>query len=174
MDRLHPPPELTTANARLVAFTDEHWTLEQSLSQDPDVTRWTYYPERLSDDQARERVRAAKARARSGRSQRYAITAGDARLGMAGIAALDAEVPEVVYALLPAARGRGVATEAATCLSGWLLDHGRPVVALITVEGNVASERVAARAGFILSETFRADHRGRDVLLRRWTRIRAG
>lgn len=63
---------------------------------------------------------------------------------MAGIAALDAEVPEVVYALLPAARGRGVATEAATCLSDWLLDHGRPVVALITVEGNVASERVAA------------------------------
>jgi RimJ/RimL family protein N-acetyltransferase len=46
------------------------------------------------------------------------------------------------------------------------------VVALITVEGNAASERVAGRAGFVVSETFREDHRGSDMLLSPWTRSR--
>jgi len=169
-----PPDELVLAGARLVVLRTEHWPLEQALSNESDVVRWTFYPERMSEAQARARLLVGDERAAAGISKRYAVIGGAGPIGVAGIAQLDGPVPEVVYALLPQGRGRGLATAAATCLSDWLLANGRAAVALITVEGNAASERVAQRSGFELREQFVGDHRGTDVRLKRWVRERAG
>ena len=67
------------------------------------------------------------------------------------VGALLTDRPEVFYSLLPAGRGRGLATRAATALAAWALGAGYPQVALLTLPGNAASEAVARRAGFVES-----------------------
>ncbi len=57
-------------------------------------------------------------------------------------------------------------------LADWVLDNGYRQVALITVEGNAASEAVAARAGFAAADHHEGDHRGKSVTLTRWVRRR--
>jgi len=77
-------------------------------------------------------------------------------------------VPEVFYALLPEARGRGAATSAVRALCHWLGSLGHGEVALETIEGNIASERVAVRAGFLPSGRRPDLHHGEPVVLNRW------
>lgn len=56
---------------------------------------------------------------------------------------------EIGYGVVPAYRGRGIATEAAAALAGWA--HRQPGVATVVAEtetGNVASQQVLWKAGF--------------------------
>ena len=46
--------------------------------------------------------------------------------------------------------------------------HGYPQVALETIEGNVASERVAQRAGFTRTDRHEDEHRREQVVVTRW------
>lgn len=55
---------------------------------------------------------------------------------------------EIGYGLAPVARGRGIATEAVRALLDVARAHGVTVVA-DTDDGNVASERVLERCGFV-------------------------
>lgn len=163
------PPDLLIGAVTLRALRLEDWTLEQALSRDPDVVRWTYYPVDLDDEQALGRI--SRTHERSGLVRRYSIRdTDDEPWGTCGLGRLDTEVPEVFYALLPGGRGRGAATEAARLLTEWTLGSGRPAVALLTIEGNQASERVARRIGFELVDEQEGDLRGRPVTMRRWVR----
>lgn len=105
----------------------------------------------------------------AGLVKRYVILdqAGHA-LGTCGIGKLRTAVPEIFYALVPTARGRGAATEATKLLATWALAHDCSKVALETVEGNTASERVARRAGFAPVDRYEDEHRGEQVMLTRW------
>ncbi|PJI93916.1 GNAT family N-acetyltransferase [Luteimicrobium subarcticum] len=136
----------------LRAMTHDDWTLEQDLSRDAAVQRWTFYPADLSADDARTRAALAVDRRRTGASARFVVLDDDGPAGTAGIA-IPRGVPEVFYALLPRARGRGLASRAARTLSSWALRAGYPEVHLFTLEGNTASEAVAERAGFTRGET---------------------
>ncbi|HUR74883.1 MAG TPA: GNAT family N-acetyltransferase [Sporichthya sp.] len=70
---------------------------------------------------------------------------------------------EVGYWVLPAARGRGVATRALSVLSSWALDElGLHRLELEHSVRNQASCRVAVRAGFELEGTRRAAQRHDD------------
>jgi RimJ/RimL family protein N-acetyltransferase len=74
------------------------------------------------------------------------LAVGDA--GFHGPPGADGEV-EIGYALVPAARGAGLATEAARLLIGWA--RGQPGVRAITARvdaGNASSERMLERLGF--------------------------
>ncbi len=73
-----------------------------------------------------------------------------------------------MYALLPAARGRGIATSVLLRLRDWAATHDRSTVTLVTVEGNAASAAVAHRAGFSLVEVYEGQHRGVTATLQRW------
>lgn len=163
------PPEVLDGAVRLRAIKIDDWALECELSRDPDVVMWTYYPSDMDEDQSRRRIAESRARADAGLIQRYVILdqAGHA-LGTCGIGKLRTDVPEIFYALLPTARGRGAATEATALLSTWALAHGYSKVALETVEGNTASEHVARRAGFAPVDRYEDEHRGEQVLLTRW------
>lgn len=163
-----PPDELVGA-VRLRAINMDDWALECQLSRDPEVVMWTYYPSEMDEDQARRRIAASQARAGAGLAKRYVILdqAGHA-LGTCGIGELQTAVPAVFYALLPSARGRGAATEATKLLTDWALAHDYSKVALDTVEGNIASERVARRAGFTPADRHQGEHRGEQVVLTRW------
>jgi RimJ/RimL family protein N-acetyltransferase len=59
------------------------------------------------------------------------------------------DVVEVGYGLVPAARGRGLATEALAALTRWALNQpGVSAVSAETTRANLASQRVLVRAGF--------------------------
>nr|WP_246406145.1 GNAT family N-acetyltransferase [Modestobacter versicolor] len=130
-------------------MTAEDWTLEQALSRDPEVIRWTTHPPHLTEDAARLRMAEVAERARTWTGQRYAVCSPDGEvLGMAALTVERSPEPAVGYALLPAGRGRGMAVAAVRLMTGWLLDAGHPCVRLGMLPDNEASARVAARAGF--------------------------
>ena len=151
-------------------LTVEDWPIERDLSRQPDVVRWTYYPPDLEEEQSRARILAYLERAAQGVVRRFVILDGTTPLGTCGIGRLTDPVPDVFYALLPTARGRGAATSAVQALCSLLAEQGRTEVALETIEGNATSERVAERAGFVRAAQHPGEVRGRPVVLNRWVR----
>ena len=168
MARPLPPMELRAGPCILRAVTEEDWVLEHELSRDAEVVRWTSYPSEMTEAEARARVARQQERARQGVTQRYTIWDAGSRVGTCGLGSLDQPSPEAMYALLPAARGRGVASGALGALTGWAASHGRTAVTLVTVEGNAASAAVARHAGFSVVETFEGQHRDLASTLHRW------
>ena len=75
---------------------------------------------------------------------------------------------EVGYWVMPAARGRGIATAAAGTLSRWALQQERIFrVELTAAPGDIASQRVAEKAGFSFEGIARSGgiiHSGRTDL----------
>jgi RimJ/RimL family protein N-acetyltransferase len=57
----------------------------------------------------------------------------------------------VAYAVLPARRGEGVATEAVVAVTSWLHEQ-HPVVEAHIADDNLASQAVARRAGFVRTD----------------------
>ena len=112
------PPKVLTGAVHLRAPEVDDWEVEQQLSRDPEVVKWTYYPCDMDEHQSRQRIAESRARADVGLVQRYVILdLTGQRLGTCGIGRLPSEAPEVFYALLPTARGRGAATEATRLLT---------------------------------------------------------
>lgn len=169
--RRRPPAQLAAGPFLLAALTEDDWSVELALSAVPDVVAWTYVPAGLDEATARARLHRQLARTAGGSVQRYVVRDADgAVLGWCGLGALREPEPEVFYALLPRGRGRGAATASVLALVGCAGELGYPSVALMTIDGNVASERVAQRAGFTRGEEVAGEQHGRPVVLRRWTR----
>lgn len=64
-------------------------------------------------------------------------------------------MPELGWALVPSAHGKGLATEAVSAAIAWGREHfgaGRTIACIVSPE-NVASVRVAEKAGFTLKTT---------------------
>ncbi|MCC3301789.1 GNAT family N-acetyltransferase [Arthrobacter sp. zg-Y895] len=164
------PDTIQVGRFTLHILTAADWRLEQALSRDGDVIRWTLFPPDLSEDRARYRMsRAAEARGES-LLARYSLREGKEVLGTAGISSTVDGTPELMYALLPSGRGRGAATAATRGLSDWALASGIPQVALRTIYGNSLSEAVARRAGFHPVRTEQQRQRGALVKMYYWTR----
>jgi len=165
-----PPDVLEWEDGCLRALSVEDWALEQAMSRDPDVVKWTYYPVEMTEQESRHRIQDSLERTRRGLVRRYAIVNGeDDPVGTCAIGALDDDCPRISYAVLPQGRNGGIATSAARLLAEWALASGYAIVSLETIEGNEASERVASKAGFVPVERYQADHRGETAWLTRWT-----
>ena len=82
----------------------------------------------------------------------------------------DLEV-ELGYAVAPAARGRGVATETLRQLTQWAFDEGMQRVTALISPDNFASRRVAQKAGYTFEGVLRSMHHidGRRVDLQSWS-----
>ncbi|WP_294563163.1 GNAT family N-acetyltransferase [uncultured Arthrobacter sp.] len=164
------PSELRDESVSLRALTDEDWRLEYELSRVPDVPAWTYYPADMDEDYARRRIARTKERHRERLAGRYAVLLDGSPVGTAGMAEVEGAEPELFYVLSPAVRGRGAATGSVRLLSQWLSSQGFSAVALETMAGNTASERVAERAGFQITGSHPGTHHGQAVQLNRWLR----
>ncbi|MQA32305.1 GNAT family N-acetyltransferase [Modestobacter roseus] len=148
-----PPARLADDGVVLRAMTEDDWVLEQALSRDPEVLRWTTHPPHLDEAAARQRMLDVADRAHRRLGQRYAVrpVEGGVEGPAVGMAALTVErspEPSVGYALLPAGRGRGLAVAAVRLMTDWLLSVGHPCVRLGMLPDNEASAAVAARAGY--------------------------
>jgi RimJ/RimL family protein N-acetyltransferase len=73
------------------------------------------------------------------------------------------DIPEIGWAIVPAAQGKGYATEAAQECIRWGRDHFGPIRVLAAMNAaNTASRRVAEKCGF--RECLRRDFNGRPSL----------
>jgi RimJ/RimL family protein N-acetyltransferase len=74
----------------------------------------------------------------------------------------DAKVAEVGYWTVPAARGKGVATQAVQIVSRWVFEElGVERLEWLAAVGNEASRKVAEKAGFTIEGVLRGKLPGR-------------
>ena len=150
--------------------------LEQLLG-DPEVLRFTRLPDPPVPGYAAEWIaRYAAARA-DGRGEAFAAVGPDgAFLGVALAPHIDRETLEMElgYMVAPAARGRGVASEMLRQLTTWAFaEHGIMRATLAIDVANVASQRVAVRAGYTLEGVLRSSYfkQGMRVDTQVWSRL---
>jgi RimJ/RimL family protein N-acetyltransferase len=150
---------------------DIPWVYEVSL--DPAVQRFLEIPipYRMADAEYFVREMAVVAWDKRSRAE-FVIegTAGE-RLGRVGfgLEGYGRGVAQIGYWLDPVARGRGVATAAVLMLCGWGFERlGLELIEWRAEVGNVASRRVAEKAGFRLEATLRQRLRHRGVRVDAW------
>ena len=171
-----PDPPLSDGVVTLRPFSEDDIPAMVVALQDPEISRWTAtIPYPYHEHHAREFIGSHPGALADGRGANFVITnAGDGRLlGAVGMeveghggSGADAEVG---YWVAAAERGRGVATRAVGLMVGWLRrDLGMAEIALHTFPGNVASERVAEKSGFVRAGSHTIDRCGRDQPVNRW------
>jgi RimJ/RimL family protein N-acetyltransferase len=150
-----PAEPLSDGVVTLRRFTLDDVAAVTRACQDPEIPRWTAgIPEPYEEHHAREWI-ALHDRFwdEEGRAT-FAFcdaTRGEL-LGSMTLADVDFTVGSAVagYWAAPWARNRGATTRALTVICRWgfdVLDLG--LVSLMTLPGNIASERVAQKAGFV-------------------------
>jgi RimJ/RimL family protein N-acetyltransferase len=129
--------------------------------RDPEIPRWTQVPAGYDEGYAREfEIQAERDRLAGRGLHLVVVDAGSERLlGSVGIVHLDRTEGrcELGYWLAREARGRGLATRAVRLLSAWIL--GELPIERIEIHAepdNLASRRVAERAGFIFEGVLRS------------------
>jgi len=120
---------------------------------DGEMRRWlTIRRARVTPEAIRaDLVRPSEAGWQSGTMAHFSIYDSSSRriLGTISLRFYRHETAEVGYDLLPHGRGRGVATRAVLLVAGWAFrELGVERLELRTHPDNVASQRVAERAGF--------------------------
>jgi ribosomal-protein-alanine N-acetyltransferase len=166
------PP--TAGSVRLRAFRDDDALAAQALSQDPYVPLIGTLPLRATAEQAQNWVAAQRQRLeqRVGFSFAVADRDDDVCVGFAGLwlRQLGEGLATAGYAIVPAARGAGRATDALRALTAfaWTVS-GVQRVELDVEPWNAASLRVAEHAGFLAVGTARHEIGGelRDVVRHR-------
>ena len=137
---------MTERHDRAIAlrrFSEDGVPAITAACQDPEIPRWTPVPSPYTEDEARWFVASVP-------DARAIVDAATGELlGSIGWRYLDQENGQIGYWVARAARGRGVATEALRVLLRWAIDElGAGRVQLWAEPGNVASQRVAEKAGF--------------------------
>jgi RimJ/RimL family protein N-acetyltransferase len=147
---------------RLEPFGERHLGALEDMLDDPDLLRFTRVPEPVPPGFARiwlDRYEDGRA---EGNREAFAIV--DADGGFLGLVLApriedDARTAELGYVVAPAARGRGVATEALRQLTEWAFaERGLQRLELLISVENGASKRVAERCGYVREGVLRSLH----------------
>jgi RimJ/RimL family protein N-acetyltransferase len=133
----------------------------EALTTDPDVLRFTRVPDPPPPRFVETWVAAYEDGRKDGTREAFAIVGGrDGEfLGIAVAPQIDraARTAELGYVVAPAARGRGVASEALRLLTEWAFaELGMERLELLISVENEASKRVAARCGYVREGVLRS------------------
>lgn len=121
---------------------------------DSEIARWLpNIPQPYTALDARRFIETASSWQRTGAEASFAIVGeDDLLLGVVGVRGSETP-PTIGYWVAAAARGRGLATAATRALVGWAFEaFPTDRLALHAEAGNVASQRVAERSGFVRLE----------------------
>jgi RimJ/RimL family protein N-acetyltransferase len=139
--------------ARLVLRPPDERDVPQIVDgcADPEVARYIpLIPVPYGERDARAWLEGRDERRRSLRECDFALTAHDDDELLGVVSVQLRPHGSVGYWLRACARGRGLMTEALGAVVGWACtEHGVSDLHLTTHPGNVASQRVAERAGFV-------------------------
>jgi RimJ/RimL family protein N-acetyltransferase len=121
--------------------------------QDPEIPKWTTVPSPYTLETARHWIGAHDQQWANGLEASLAIidASSDELIGSVGLYRdlKDATTAEVGYWVARAARGRGVAVRATNLIIEWGSEVAQlENLRLVSLLGNTASERVAAKCGF--------------------------
>ena len=166
-----PDPPLSDGVVTLRAPDERDLEAMDQGIHDPDVVRWFGQPEGSAKE-----ILALNRRRWSDGSPTFAVCEVDGRcVGHAwiNVSPQDPATGSVGYWLLPAARGRGLATRAVQLLVPWARQAlGLDKIRLVTVSANERSQAVAKRSGFRLVGTepghTEVDGRAVDLIVFAW------
>jgi RimJ/RimL family protein N-acetyltransferase len=129
---------------------------------DPAIQRW--HTRSMTDTEASDWINSSTERWERESGADWAVTDGQAILGRVGLRRIDLQegLCEVVYWVLPEARGRRVAPRALCVLSDWAFGVGLHRLELTHSVENRASCRVAQIASYGLEGTKRQEARHCD------------
>jgi RimJ/RimL family protein N-acetyltransferase len=159
-----PDPPLTDGVVTLRQWTSEDVpTLVECIDSDAQIARWMdAIPQPYLDAEAQAWIEQSSSYWHSGTSAPFAITDGEtgAVLGGVGFGWVgDERVGEVGYWLRSEARGRGLTGRAVELVSRWAFEElGCERLQLRADADNVASQRVAEKAGFTREGVLRSVH----------------
>jgi len=145
---------------RLEPFGERHLVGIVDILDDPDVLRFTRVPTPVPPDFARTWLDRYEEGRRHGEREAFAIV--DELGSFLGLAVAlridrDALTAELGYTVAPAARGRGVATEALRQVTAWAFaELGLIRLELLISVKNSASKRVAERCGYVREGVLRS------------------
>ena len=137
--------------------TLRRWQIEDvpalvaAIDGDPEITSFLeLIPQPYREPEARVWVEAAATMWRDGSAAPFAVLAGDAVVGGAGVNWIDRDdaVGDIGYWLRRDARGHGYTTRAVLLLAQWAFDAGCERLQIRADTENAASMGVAERAGF--------------------------
>jgi len=144
---------------RLEPIAEDHLDALEQLLDDPDVLRFTRLPDPPVPGYSVQWYGRHQAAREKGTAEAFAAVGQDGEfLGWALAPRIDAEAREMElgYLVAPASRGRGVGTELLRQLTSWALtERGALRLSLVIDVANVASQRVAERAGYTLEGVLR-------------------
>ena len=154
-----PVLPLTTGGPELRPWSPDDAGALLAAGQDPAIRQWNLFTVGGLDE-ARQRIARMHERWRAETGAVWAVARPDGpALGLVGLNDVDLAggSAELVYWLLPEARGSGVAVDAVRRLGRWALDDlGLHRLRLCHSTANPASCRVAERAGYGLEGTQRS------------------
>ena len=119
--------------------------------QDPEIPRWTFVPSPYTRADAEAFLASSAEEAAAGTAAGFlAVDAADDRLlGSFSVMEIDGSSGEIGYWVAAEARGRGIATRAVRLLADWCRDElDLTRIELLPHKDNIASRRVAEKAGF--------------------------
>ena len=144
------PVELLDAELKLRPPTEADIPAIVAACRDPEIARFIpFVPTSYNEDDARRWLDAVQAGWRTTPERTFAVLDHE-RDEFLGVVTVNlAEKGTVGYWLAPDARGRGVMTRSVALVVDWARQtHGIGVLRLTTHPDNLASQRVAERAGF--------------------------
>ena len=158
------PAELTDGVVRLRMLRKSDVAMIVEACSDPETLRFIpQIPEPYSDEDARTFVAQAAECWRGDEARPMAIADHETG-GLVGAIELRlGEEGSIGYWVAPRVRGRGVATRALILLARWAVTEGGVErLVLTTHPENIASQRVAEKAGFVREGVLRSDLRFRE------------
>jgi RimJ/RimL family protein N-acetyltransferase len=164
---------------RLEPFGEQHLAGLEEMLDDRELLRFTRVPEPVPPGFARTWLDRYEEGRRDGSRHAFAIMdATEGFLGLALAPRLDREsaTAELGYVVAPAARGRGVATEALRQLTEWAFSEQDMLrIELLISVDNDASKKVAARCGYVCEGVLRSAHvkQGLRENTEIWSRLRS-
>jgi RimJ/RimL family protein N-acetyltransferase len=134
----------------------------EALTTDPDVLRFTRVPDPPPPRFVQAWLAGYENGRKEGTREGFAIVGepGGEFLGIAVAPQIDRmeRTAELGYVVAPAARGRGVASEALGLLTDWAFALGMERLELLISVENEASKRVAARCGYVREGVLRSHY----------------
>ena len=174
-----PDPPLADDTITLEPLAQRHVPVFQTLVLEDDIRRFTMVPTRPDRHFAANWVARYERGWAEGSRAGFAILDGDgAIVGFGGIFGLDdpGAEGEIGYLVAVEARGQGIAGRSVALLTRWGFDElGLERIELRIDTDNVASARVAERAGYRLEGVLRSKHfkEGLRTDLGIWSRLRS-
>jgi RimJ/RimL family protein N-acetyltransferase len=154
---LRPPERLTDGTVILRRMREGDRAAVIATMRDPLVRQWLNMPREPGDREFETVLRTVEAGLRTAERYDFCVVTDDdeASLGAVIASRRHRDNYEIAYLAGEHGRGRGLMTRAVRLVCGWLVDEGVGRIEIRTHPDNVASQRVAERAGFTREGTER-------------------